>query len=132
VFSSIDELGDGLRLAGYIADRVTISTVYLAARLQKPLLLEGPAGSGKTTLLKNIITQDLFRTVGTSSDSHRIPMLIFDGKGDQGFLSDLLPAKDIIGYLATHCGRHTTLRGAHPNGRLKFEKLLCGTPRIAW
>jgi MoxR-like ATPase len=50
VFSTIDELGDGLRLAGYIADRVTISTIYLAARLHKPLLLEGPAGSGKTQL----------------------------------------------------------------------------------
>jgi MoxR-like ATPase len=50
VFSSIDEFGEGLRLAGYIADRVTISTVYLATRLHKPLLLEGPAGSGKTQL----------------------------------------------------------------------------------
>jgi MoxR-like ATPase len=50
VFSTIDELGDGLRLAGYIADRVTISTIYLAARLHKPLLLEGPAGSGKAQL----------------------------------------------------------------------------------
>jgi MoxR-like ATPase len=50
VFSTIDELGEGLRLAGYIADRVTISTIYLAARLHKPLLLEGPAGSGKTQL----------------------------------------------------------------------------------
>ena len=50
MFSTIDELAEGLRLAGYIADRVTISTIYLAARLHKPLLLEGPAGSGKTQL----------------------------------------------------------------------------------
>ena len=52
----------------------------------------GATGSGKTTLLKNIITQDLFRFVGPPEDRHRIPMLIFDGKGDQEFLSDLLPA----------------------------------------
>jgi len=37
-------------LSGYIADPVAVSTAYLAARLHKPLLLEGPAGSGKTQL----------------------------------------------------------------------------------
>lgn len=57
----------------------------------------GATGSGKTTLLKNIITQDLFRTVGPPNDRHRIPMLIFDGKGDQEFLSDLLPAIETAG-----------------------------------
>jgi MoxR-like ATPase len=50
VFSSLDEVGSGLRSTGYIADFVAISTVYLADRLHKPLLLEGPAGSGKTQL----------------------------------------------------------------------------------
>ena len=57
----------------------------------------GATGSGKTTLLKNIITQDLFRLVGPTEDRHRIPMLIFDGKGDQEFLSDLLPAIETAG-----------------------------------
>jgi len=50
LFSSLLELAQGLRASGYIADRVAISTAYLAARLHKPLLLEGPAGSGKTQL----------------------------------------------------------------------------------
>jgi len=50
VFSSLQELGNSLRASGYIADSVATTTVYLAARLQKPLLLEGPAGSGKTQL----------------------------------------------------------------------------------
>jgi hypothetical protein len=57
----------------------------------------GATGSGKTTLLKNIITQDVFRVVGPPEDRHRIPMLIFDGKGDQEFLSDLLPAIEAAG-----------------------------------
>jgi Type IV secretory system Conjugative DNA transfer len=57
----------------------------------------GATGSGKTTLLKNIITQDLFRVVGPAHDRRRIPMLIFDGKGDQEFLSDLLPAIETAG-----------------------------------
>jgi MoxR-like ATPase len=50
VFSSLHEVRDGLTATGYIADSVAITTVYLAARLHKPLLLEGPAGSGKTQL----------------------------------------------------------------------------------
>ena len=50
MFSSLQELEGGLRASGYIADSVATTTVYLAARLQKPVLLEGPAGSGKTQL----------------------------------------------------------------------------------
>jgi MoxR-like ATPase len=50
VFSSPEEVSNRLRSTGYIADSITATTVYLAARLQKPLLLEGPAGSGKTQL----------------------------------------------------------------------------------
>lgn len=57
----------------------------------------GATGSGKTTLLKNIITQDIFRVVGPPNDPHRIPMLIFDGKADKEFLSDLLPAIETAG-----------------------------------
>jgi hypothetical protein len=57
----------------------------------------GATGSGKTTLLKNIISQDAFRVVGPPNDQHRIPMIIFDGKGDQEFLSDLLPAIETAG-----------------------------------
>lgn len=50
MFSSLLELGENLRATGYIADSIATTTVYLAARLRKPLLLEGPAGSGKTQL----------------------------------------------------------------------------------
>jgi MoxR-like ATPase len=50
VFSSLDQLGERLRASGYIADSIATTTVYLAANLHKPLLLEGPAGSGKTQL----------------------------------------------------------------------------------
>jgi hypothetical protein len=51
----------------------------------------GMTGSGKTTLLKNIITQDLHRVVGTPDQPHRLPMVIFDGKGDLEFFYELLP-----------------------------------------
>ena len=50
MFSSLEEVSERLRSTGYIADSIATTTVYLAAKLQKPLLLEGPAGSGKTQL----------------------------------------------------------------------------------
>lgn len=54
-------------------------------------IVVGMTGSGKTTLLKNIITQDLSRRVGPDGDRHKIPMVIFDGKGDLDFFYELLP-----------------------------------------
>src|SRR3974390_173211 len=67
-----------------------------ATRVMQSIVF-GATGSGKTTLLKNIITQDMFRVVGSANDRHRIPMLIFDGKGDNEFLADLLPAIETAG-----------------------------------
>ncbi|MFL6302158.1 MAG: type IV secretory system conjugative DNA transfer family protein [Candidatus Sulfotelmatobacter sp.] len=67
-----------------------------ATRVMQSIVF-GATGSGKTTLLKNIITQDVFRIVGPPHDPHRIPMLIFDGKADNEFLSSLLPAIEAAG-----------------------------------
>lgn len=50
MFSSVEEVSDGLAMAGYLTDDVAAAVIYLSARLHKPLLLEGPAGSGKTQL----------------------------------------------------------------------------------
>ena len=59
-------------------------------RVMQALVL-GQTGSGKTTLLRNIITQDLMRRVGPAADRRKIPMVIFDGKGDLEFFHSLLP-----------------------------------------
>jgi MoxR-like ATPase len=50
MFTSVDEVRIGLAETGYIADPICTTTVFLAAKLRKPVLLEGPAGSGKTQL----------------------------------------------------------------------------------
>jgi MoxR-like ATPase len=50
VFSSVKELSEKLRTARYIIDPVTLSVVYLATRMKKSLLIEGPPGCGKTEL----------------------------------------------------------------------------------
>jgi MoxR-like ATPase len=50
MFASRQELSEKLRKARYVIDEVTLEVVYLAARMQKPLLVEGPPGCGKTEL----------------------------------------------------------------------------------
>ena len=50
MFDSLEDLSVKLAATGYFIDPVMVQVVYLAAKLQKPLLLEGPAGSGKTQL----------------------------------------------------------------------------------
>jgi MoxR-like ATPase len=53
-FSSVPAVIDELRRADYLADTNIAGVVYLADRLEKPVLVEGPAGVGKTELAKAI------------------------------------------------------------------------------
>jgi MoxR-like ATPase len=52
VLNSIDDLMVALQAEGYYADRRLATAVFLALRLQRPLLLEGEPGVGKTELAK--------------------------------------------------------------------------------
>ena len=49
---TVDAMADGLRAAGYLPGDSTALVAFLAARLGKPILVEGPAGVGKTELAK--------------------------------------------------------------------------------
>jgi MoxR-like ATPase len=51
-FASVSEVVDRLRGVDYLADATIAGVVYLADRLEKPVLVEGPAGVGKTELAK--------------------------------------------------------------------------------
>jgi MoxR-like ATPase len=53
-FESVDAVRQGLHDVQYLADEGIAGIVYLADRLQKPILVEGPAGTGKTQLAKSV------------------------------------------------------------------------------
>lgn len=52
MFESVDDVIEKLGAQGYICGKNIATVVYLATRLEKPVLVEGPAGVGKTELAK--------------------------------------------------------------------------------
>jgi MoxR-like ATPase len=69
-FASIDDLQTALASHNYIADRSLTTAIYLALKLNKPLLLEGEAGVGKTEIAK---------TLARMQDRHLIRLQCYEG-----------------------------------------------------
>ena len=65
-----------------------------AVRMKHGVIVGG-TGAGKSTFLENIISQDLMRRFG----NRKMPMIIFDGKGEREFLDRLLPHIEAAGRL---------------------------------
>src|SRR5690606_34910953 len=53
-FDSVPAVRESLRKVDYLSDEGIAGIVYLADRLGKPILVEGPAGTGKTQLAKSV------------------------------------------------------------------------------
>jgi len=60
MFASVEEIQERFRACRYIASRRMATVVYLAARMSRPILVEGPAGVGKTELAK-VLAESLGR-----------------------------------------------------------------------
>ena len=77
------------RLAGqkYICDDNIATVVYLASRLGKPLLVEGPAGVGKTELAK---------VIASSLDTELIRMQCYEGLDEAKALYEWEYAKQLL------------------------------------
>jgi MoxR-like ATPase len=104
MFNSLEELASKIAATGYFIDPVMIQVVFLAAKLQKPLLLEGPAGSGKTQLAVSVaqaagthierlqcyrgVTED--KAIGRFDESlQRLYMEFSKGNGESGSWREL-------------------------------------------
>ena len=69
-FASVSDVTTRLAAAGYLPDEQIATTVFLADRLGKPLLVEGPAGVGKTELAK---------ALATATDAELIRLQCYEG-----------------------------------------------------
>lgn len=77
---------------GYLADEATSTSVFLADRLGKPLLVEGPAGVGKT---------ELARAISQSTNADLVRLQCYEGIDEARALYEWNHAKQILAIQAT-------------------------------
>ncbi|QHN18229.1 AAA domain-containing protein [Gordonia amarae] len=91
-FSGVPEVVSRLRQTGYLADDATATSAFLADRLGKPLLVEGPAGVGKT---------ELARALATATGAELIRLQCYEGIDEARALYEWNHAKQILAIQAT-------------------------------
>lgn len=87
IFTSVDDVQARLAETGYLADKATATSVFLADRLGKPLLIEGPAGVGKT---------ELARAVAQTSAAELVRLQCYEGVDEARALYEWNHAKQIL------------------------------------
>jgi MoxR-like ATPase len=87
LFGSVDEVTERLAAVGYLANTAVATTVYLADRLGKPLLVEGPAGVGKTELAK---------AVAQATDAGLVRLQCYEGIDEARALYEWNHAKQLL------------------------------------
>ncbi|MGW0179664.1 AAA family ATPase [Nocardia sp. NPDC003345] len=87
IFASVDDVIARLGETGYLADKATATSVFLADRLGKPLLVEGPAGVGKT---------ELARAVAQTAGAELVRLQCYEGVDEARALYEWNHAKQIL------------------------------------
>ena len=86
-FDSVDDVVARLGETGYLANKGTATAVFLADRLGKPLLIEGPAGVGKT---------ELARAVAQCTGAELVRLQCYEGVDESRALYEWNHAKQIL------------------------------------
>jgi MoxR-like ATPase len=87
LFTDIDDVANRLAETGYLPDTATATAVFLADRLGKPLLVEGPAGVGKT---------ELARAIAQTTGSELVRLQCYEGVDEARALYEWNHAKQIL------------------------------------
>ncbi|RRO19993.1 MoxR family ATPase [Saccharopolyspora rhizosphaerae] len=87
LFESVDDVVEKLAETGYLASTAVATTVFLADRLGKPLLVEGPAGVGKTELAK---------AVAAVADARLVRLQCYEGIDEARALYEWNHAKQLL------------------------------------
>jgi MoxR-like ATPase len=94
-FSSVSDVAKRLSAAGYLPDKQIATTVFLADRLGKPLLVEGPAGTGKTELAK---------ALAAATDAELIRLQCYEGLDEARALYEWNYKKQLLRIQASQQG----------------------------
>ena len=87
VFASVEEVQKRFRKAQYIANRRVATVVYLAERMGRPILVEGPAGVGKTEMAK---------VLAEATDRRLIRLQCYEGLDEGKALYEWKYAKQLL------------------------------------
>jgi MoxR-like ATPase len=121
-FADVDSVRDGLAASGYLADAAIATAVFLADRLGKPVLVEGPAGTGKT---------ELGKAVAAMTGSRLIRLQCYEGLDESRALYEWDYRKQLLRIQAERSGGAATAPGWDDvEGDLFSEEFLLSRPLL--